>query len=152
MSSAREMLGAVAPGRDVVTLLGMQSLTQKRHLLLARGKRLLRLLRYCKCLHLYPLLLPFLFYIYITCRNIDELSSFVSCRDDAAKKGGVFVDEVSSPQNENREGKAKVVEDEEAQQLMDELAATHARQAELMAQLRDKYAGGAVLLPRRMRS
>ena len=80
----------------------------------------------------------------ITCRNLDKLSFlFVPCRDDAAKKDGVFVDEVSSPQNENREGKAKVVEDEEAQQLIDELAATHARQAELVAQLREKYAGGS---------
>ena len=34
----------------------------------------------------------------------------MSCRDDAAKNDGVFVDVVSSPQNENKEGKAKVDE------------------------------------------
>ena len=63
------------------------------------------------------------------------------CRDDSTKNDGVFVDVVSSPQNENKEGKAKVDEGGEAQQLMDELAATAARQAELVAQLREKYAG-----------
>ena len=68
------------------------------------------------------------------------------CSDNVAKNDGVFVDEVSSPQNENREGKAKVVEDEEAQQLLDELSATHARQAELVAQLREKYTGGSSAL------
>lgn len=62
-------------------------------------------------------------------------------REDAAKNDGVFVDEVSSPQNENREGKAKVVDGGEAQQLMDELAATAVRQAELVAQLKGKYVG-----------
>ena len=66
---------------------------------------------------------------------------FMSCRDDAAKNDGVFVDVVSSPQNENKEGKAKVDEGGEAQPLIDELAATAARQAELVAQLREKYVG-----------
>ena len=66
---------------------------------------------------------------------------FLLRRDDAAKNDGVFVDEVSSPQNENREGKAKVADGGEAQQLMDELAATAARQAELVAQLKEKYVG-----------
>ena len=69
------------------------------------------------------------------------LTVFIVCRDNAAKNDGVFVDEVSSPQNENREGKAKVGEGGEVQPLIDELAATAARQAELVAQLREKYAG-----------
>lgn len=63
------------------------------------------------------------------------------CRDDATKNDGVFVDVVSSPQNENKEGKAKVAEGAGVQQLMDELAATAARQAELVAQLKERYVG-----------
>ena len=57
-------------------------------------------------------------------------------RDDGAKD-----DEVSSPQNENKEGNTKAADGGEAQQLIDELAATTARQAELVAQLKGKCAG-----------
>jgi hypothetical protein len=64
-------------------------------------------------------------------------------RDDGAKD-----DEVSSPQDENKEGDTKAADGGEAQQLLDELAATTARQAattasqaELVTQLKGKYAG-----------
>ena len=57
-------------------------------------------------------------------------------RDDDAKD-----DEVSSPQNENKEGNTEAVDGGEARQLMDELDAAHARQAELVAQLKGKYTG-----------
>ena len=57
-------------------------------------------------------------------------------RDDDAKD-----DEVSSPQNENKEGGTFAADGGEAQQLLDELAATTARQAELVAQLKGKRVG-----------
>ena len=48
---------------------------------------------------------------------------------------------VAPPQNENKEEEAKVDEGVSAQQLMDELAATAARQTELVAQLKTRYVG-----------
>ena len=49
------------------------------------------------------------------------------CSDDATKGDGAFVEMVSPPQNENKEGEVKVDEGVSAQQLMDELAATVVR-------------------------
>ena len=80
--------------------------------------------------------------MYITCRNIFlTVCFFVYCSDDATKDDGAFVETVAPPQNENKEEEAKVDEGVSAQQLMDELAATAARQTELVAQLKTRYVG-----------
>lgn len=65
-------------------------------------------------------------------------------RDDDAKD-----DDVSSPQNENKEGNTEAVDGDEAQPLIDELAVTTARQAELVAQLKGKRVGESRALARK---